>query len=224
MKYLHTMVRVSDIGKSLDFYCSMLGLVEVRRFDSERGRFTLIFLGARGDEDAQIELTYNWDPEDYDEGRNFGHLAYQVDDIYATVMRQAYFVRFEVAAHEAVRAGRSAEHLGDLYWETLTEQFGDALDLSEEFRHEWLTIPHIYHTPFYCYAYCFGQLLVLALYQRYKEQGAAFVPGYLKLLATGGSARPETMLAEVGVDITDADFWRGGFAVVDEMVTELEAS
>lgn len=151
-------------------------------------------------------------------------LASAVDDIYATVMRQAYFVRFETAAHEAVRAGRSAERLGDLYWETLTEQFGEALELSPEFRHEWLTIPHIYHTPFYCYAYCFGQLLVLALYQRYKEEGAAFVPGYLKLLATGGSARPEEMLAEVGVDITDADFWRSGFAVVDSMVTELEAS
>jgi oligoendopeptidase F len=151
-------------------------------------------------------------------------LASAVDDIYATVMRQAYFVRFELAAHDAVRAGRSAEHLGDLYWETLTEQFGDALDLAPEFRHEWLTIPHIYHTPFYCYAYCFGQLLVLALYQRYKEEGSAFVPGYLKLLATGGSARPEAMLAEVGVDIKDADFWRGGFSVVDDMVTELEAS
>jgi oligoendopeptidase F len=151
-------------------------------------------------------------------------LASAVDDIYATVMRQAYFVRFERAAHEAVRAGRSAEHLGDLYWESLTEQFGDALDLSEEFRYEWQTIPHIYHTPFYCYAYCFGQLLVLALYQRYKEEGASFVPRYLKLLATGGSARPEVMLAEVGVDITDADFWRSGFAVVDAMVSELEAS
>ena len=151
-------------------------------------------------------------------------LASAVDDIYATVMRQAYFVRFEMAAHEAVRSGRSAEHLGDLYWETLTEQFGDALDVAPEFRHEWLTIPHIYHTPFYCYAYCFGQLLVLALYQRYKEEGAAFVPGYLKLLSTGGSARPETMLSEVGVDITDADFWRGGFSVVEQMITELEAS
>ena len=151
-------------------------------------------------------------------------LASAVDDIYATVLRQAYFVRFELAAHEAVQAGCSAEHLGNLYWETLQEQFGDAVEIPEEFRHEWLTIPHIYHTPFYCYAYCFGQLLVLALYQRYKEQGAAFVPGYLKLLATGGSARPETMLTEVGVDITDADFWRGGFSVVDDMVTELEAS
>ena len=77
------MVRVKDIDASLDFYCDKLGLVELRRYDSEQGRFTLIFLAAPGDEDAQVELTWNWDPEDYDEGRNFGHLAYAVDDIYA---------------------------------------------------------------------------------------------------------------------------------------------
>jgi len=83
MKYLHTMVRVSDVEESLNFYCKQLGLVELKRYDSEQGRFTLIFLAAPGDEEAQIELTHNWDPEDYDEGRNFGHLAYRVDDIYA---------------------------------------------------------------------------------------------------------------------------------------------
>ncbi|MDJ0906197.1 MAG: VOC family protein [Woeseiaceae bacterium] len=83
MKYLHTMVRVSDIDESLDFYCNQLGLTELRRHDSEQGRFTLVFLAAPGDEDAQVELTYNWDLEEYGEGRNFGHLAYQVDDIYA---------------------------------------------------------------------------------------------------------------------------------------------
>lgn len=83
MKYLHTMVRVSDIEKSLDFFCTKLGLKELRRREVEAGRFTLIFLAAPGDEDAQVELTYNWDPEAYDEGRNFGHLAYQVDDIYS---------------------------------------------------------------------------------------------------------------------------------------------
>jgi lactoylglutathione lyase len=82
MKYLHTMVRVSDVDKSLDFYVNALGLTEIRRMDSSQGRFTLIFLAAPGDEDAQLELTYNWDPEPYDEGRHFGHLAYQVDDIY----------------------------------------------------------------------------------------------------------------------------------------------
>ena len=83
MKYLHTMVRVTDINASLDFYCNKLGLRELRRYDSEQGRFTLVFLAAPGDDEAQVELTHNWDPEEYDEGRNFGHLAYQVDNIYA---------------------------------------------------------------------------------------------------------------------------------------------
>ena len=87
MKYLHTMIRVTDIDASLDFYCHKLGLVELRRFDNEQGRFTLVFLAAPGDEAAQVELTYNWDPEEYGEGRNFGHLAYQVDDIYALCQR-----------------------------------------------------------------------------------------------------------------------------------------
>ena len=83
MKYLHTMVRVSDLDHSLDFYCNKLGLKEVRRTESKQGRFTLVYLAAPGDEDAQVELTYNWDPENYGEARNFGHLAYEVDDIYA---------------------------------------------------------------------------------------------------------------------------------------------
>ncbi len=91
MKYLHTMVRVADLDQALDFYCNKLGLKEVRRKDSEKGRFTLVFLAASDDEEQsqaerapEIELTYNWDPENYDGGRNFGHLAYEVDDIYAT--------------------------------------------------------------------------------------------------------------------------------------------
>ena len=87
MKYLHTMVRVSDLDASLNFYCTLLGLEELRRRDSEQGRFTLVFLAAPGDEDAQVELTWNWDPEDYAGGRNFGHLAYRVDDIYALCER-----------------------------------------------------------------------------------------------------------------------------------------
>ena len=87
MKYLHTMVRVRDIDASLRFYCDALGLQEVRRTESEKGRFTLVFLAAPGDEQAQIELTYNWDPEDYKIGRAFGHLAYAVDDIYAACER-----------------------------------------------------------------------------------------------------------------------------------------
>jgi lactoylglutathione lyase len=87
MKYLHTMVRVSDLDESLDFYCDKLGLRELRRKESEAGRFTLVFLAAPGNDEAQLELTWNWDPEEYTEGRNFGHLAYAVDDIYALCQR-----------------------------------------------------------------------------------------------------------------------------------------
>ncbi len=87
MKYLHTMVRVADLEESLDFYCNKLGLVELRRHEVPAGRFTLVFLVAPGDESAQVELTWNWDPEEYAGGRNFGHLAYAVDDIYALCQR-----------------------------------------------------------------------------------------------------------------------------------------
>jgi lactoylglutathione lyase len=87
VKYLHTMVRVTDLDASLDFYTNKLGLVELKRVDIEAGRFSLIFLAAPGDEEAQVELTYNWDPEKFEGGRNFGHLAYAVDDIYAACQR-----------------------------------------------------------------------------------------------------------------------------------------
>ena len=87
MKYLHTMVRVTDIEKSLEFYCDKLGLTEVRRRESEKGRFTLVFLAPPGNEEAQVELTYNWDPESYTGGRNFGHLAYEVENIYVSCQR-----------------------------------------------------------------------------------------------------------------------------------------
>ncbi len=87
MRYLHTMVRVTNLDESLQFYCDALGLREIRRTDNEKGRFTLVFLAAPGNDDAQVELTWNWDPEDYGIGRAFGHLAYEVDDIYATCQR-----------------------------------------------------------------------------------------------------------------------------------------
>ena len=87
MKYLHTMVRVSDLEAALDFYCDRLGLRELRRHEVEAGRFTLVFLAAPGDDSAQVELTHNWDPEKYTGGRNFGHLAYEVEDVYAACQR-----------------------------------------------------------------------------------------------------------------------------------------
>jgi lactoylglutathione lyase len=105
LKYLHTMVRVRDLDAALDFYCRKLGLVELRRHDVPPGRYTLVFLAAPGDESAQIELTYNWDPEDYQGGRNFGHVAYEVEDIYALCERLA---RAGVVIHRPPRDGRMA--------------------------------------------------------------------------------------------------------------------
>ncbi len=150
-------------------------------------------------------------------------LAAAVDDVYATVMRQTYFVRFELAAHRAVLENKSAEDLFELYTANLHEQFGDSVEIPPEFRYEWVSIPHIYNTPFYCYAYAFGQLLVLALYRRYQEMGDAFKPGYFRMLSYGGSARPADILSELDIDITDASFWQGGFEVVRDMIAELMA-
>ena len=105
MKYLHTMVRVSDLDASLHFYCKLLGLAELRRMENAAGRFTLVFLAAPGDEDAQVELTYNWDAEPYSGGRNFGHLAYAVDDIYATCQ---HLMDHGVTINRPPREGRMA--------------------------------------------------------------------------------------------------------------------
>ncbi len=150
-------------------------------------------------------------------------LAAAVGDMYSTVMRQAYFVVFEKDAHAAILNNASFEDLNALYLENLREQFGSSVELDDMFRYEWVAIPHIYHTPFYCYAYSFGQLLVLSLYRRYQEEGEAFKPGYLNLLASGGAARPAQLLQEVHVDMTDPAFWQGGFDVVRAMIDELEA-
>jgi oligoendopeptidase F len=149
-------------------------------------------------------------------------LARFVDDAYATVMRQAYFVLFERQAHALVEEGVTSEALAHHYTANLEEQFGDAVALSDEFRWEWISIPHIYHTPFYCYAYSFGQLLVLALYRQFKEEGASFIPRYLKILSYGGSAGPGHILGEAGIDMADPDFWQGGFDVIGGMIDDLE--
>ena len=138
MKYLHTMVRVTDIDASLDFYCNKLGLVELRRHESEQGRFTLVFLAAPGDEEAQIELTWNWDPEEYGEGRNFGHLAYAVDDIYALCQK---LLDAGVTINRPPRDGRMAfvRSPDNISIELLQE--GDALPEQEP----WASMPSSGH-------------------------------------------------------------------------------
>ncbi|MBU0512227.1 MAG: M3 family oligoendopeptidase [Chloroflexi bacterium] len=147
----------------------------------------------------------------------------QIDDAYATIMRQAFFALFERTAHDMISEGATVDQLSEAYMENLKSQFGEAVELSDEFRWEWVSIPHFYHVPFYVYAYAFGQLLVLSLYQQYKIEGEAFTPRYIKILAAGGSAAPIQICAEAGLDITTAEFWQGGFDVIKKMVEELEA-
>ncbi len=146
----------------------------------------------------------------------------QMDDAYATIQRQAFFALFEKQAHEMIIQGASVDELSAAYLKNLELQFGDSVELSDEFKWEWVSIPHIYATPFYVYAYAFGQLLVLALYKRFKEEGEAFKPKYVKLLAAGGSEAPMAVLLEAGIDIRNASFWQGGFDVLNGLVDGLE--
>ncbi len=146
----------------------------------------------------------------------------QVDDAYATIMRQTFFALFEKQAHERVARNATVDELAEAYLENLKEQFGDAVDLSDEFKWEWISIPHFYKTPFYVYAYAFGQLLVLSLYQQFKAEGESFKPRYLKILSSGGSEAPAKILSEAGLDIRSEKFWQGGFDVIAALVHQLE--
>ena len=147
----------------------------------------------------------------------------QLDDAFATILRQIYFAIFERTAHEKIIQDASVDELSELYLENLKEEFGDAVDVSDEFKYEWVSIPHIYGTPFYVYAYAFGQLLVFALYKRYQEEGESFKPKYLRILSAGGSIAPVELLAEAGLDVTKAEFWQGGYDIINGMVKRLEA-
>lgn len=146
----------------------------------------------------------------------------QVDDSYATIMRQAYFALFERKAHEMVQSNTPVDEMASVYMANLKEQFGEGVEVSDEFKWEWISIPHIYHTPFYVYAYAFGQLLVLSLYQQYKAEGESFKSGYLKILSAGGSQAPARILADAGIDIRRANFWQGGFNVITALIDQLE--
>ena len=135
MKYLHTMVRVTDLEASLDFYCEKLGLQETRRREDKNGRYTLVFISAPGDEDAQVELTYNWDPEPYTGGRNFGHLAYEVSDIYATCEQ---LMAGGVTINRPPRDGRMAFVRSPDQISIELLQKGDALEPKEP----WVSMPN----------------------------------------------------------------------------------
>jgi oligoendopeptidase F len=160
--------------------------------------------------------------EESDEGVRRDLLFKQIDDSYATILRQAFFALFERQAHEMIVQGASVDELSAAYMENLKTQFGDSVEVSDEFRWEWVSIPHIYQVPFYVYAYSFGQLLVLSLYQQFKKEGESFKPRYLKILSTGGSQAPAKILSEAGIDIYQDSFWQGGFDVLAGLVDQLE--
>ncbi|GAB4463014.1 MAG: M3 family oligoendopeptidase [Anaerolineales bacterium] len=171
---------------------------------------------------GEMMLTDKLLAEETDEAVRRDLLFKQMDDAYATIIRQVYFALFEREAHDMIQKNASVDDLSKAYLANLKEQFGDAVELSGEFKWEWVSIPHIYHTPFYVYAYAFGQLLVFSLYQQFKAEGESFKPKYLKILAAGGSEAPAKILAEAGVDIRSAAFWQGGFDVLSRMVDALE--
>jgi len=148
-------------------------------------------------------------------------LSEKIDDLYATIMRQSFFTIFEVNAHEQIAKGTTVDEISKTFLNSLKEQFGRSVDLSEDFAIEWCCIPHFYHTPFYCYAYSFGNLLALSLFQRYKKEGKEFVPDYIKILAAGGSEKPEKLLAEHGFDIRSPKFWQEGFDYIKTQVNNL---
>lgn len=160
--------------------------------------------------------------EEKDEAVKRDLLFKQMDDAYATIQRQAFFALFEKQAHQMIVDGASVDELSAAYMKNLKDQFGSAVEVAEEFKWEWVSIPHIYSTPFYVYAYAFGQLLVLSLYKRFKAEGESFKPKYVKLLSAGGSEAPMQLLSEAGVDVTKESFWQGGFDVLKELVDQLE--
>ena len=129
---------------------------------------------------------------------------------------------FEIEAHKKIADGATVHELNELYLKNLKEQFGNTIPINKIFEHEWKYIPHIYHYPFYCYAYAFGNLLVLALYKMYEQQGKSFVQKFLKILSYGGSESPNKILSEVGIDINKKSFWQKGFDIIKEEIAELK--
>lgn len=149
----------------------------------------------------------------------------KIEDTFATVFRQVAMTTFEERLHQARRTEGelTSQRIGDIWAESNRAMFGDSVELTPGYTGWWMYISHFVHSPFYCYAYAFGELLVLALYRRYLEEGTSFVPRYLALLEAGGSDAPHVLLGRLGVDINDPQFWQGGLALVEEMVAEAES-
>ncbi len=144
-----------------------------------------------------------------------------LDNQFATILRQAYFVIFEKYAHEEILKGATKETLDEKYYSLLKEQFGD-MQIPEVFKHEWNYIPHIHESPFYCYSYAWGNLFVLSLYDMYKKEGKSFIEKYIELLSAGGSDSPANLMKKLGVNPEDEGFWQRGFNIIREEVEELK--
>ncbi|MGV8141466.1 MAG: M3 family metallopeptidase, partial [Candidatus Woesearchaeota archaeon] len=144
-----------------------------------------------------------------------------LDNQYASIARQAYFVIFEIYAHEQVQKGVTKETLDKYYYELLKEQFGD-MEVPDVFRHEWNYIPHIYESPFYCYSYAWGNLFVLSLFDMYKRDGKQFVNKYVDLLSAGGSDSPANLMKKLGVNPESEEFWQRGFNIIREEIEDLK--
>ncbi len=149
-------------------------------------------------------------------------LFIKLEEIYASIIRQAGFVRFELKAHKMLEEGKTIDEISKAYLQDLRNQLGSKVEVDEIFAYEWCYIPHIFHTPFYCYAYAFGNLLTLALYETYKEKGAAYTDKIVEMLAKGGSESPLEITGAVGADITSEKFWQSGFDVIAQMLEKVE--
>ena len=148
-------------------------------------------------------------------------LSEKLDDFYATIGRQSFFTLFEIEAHKQIANSTTIDEISKTYLRNLNEQFGNSVKVSEDFGIEWSCIPHFHHAPFYCYAYAFGNLLALSLFQRYKKEGKSFAPAYIEILSAGGTKKPEKLLRESGIDITKPRFWQDGFDYIRDQVKEL---
>lgn len=149
-------------------------------------------------------------------------LYVKLDEIYASIIRQTGFVNFEIKAHQLMEEGKTIEEMSKVYLTDLRKQLGPKVKVDDIFANEWGYIPHIFHSPFYCYAYAFGNLLTLALYEMYKERGREFTPKIIELLSKGGSESPQQITKAIGVDITSEAFWQKGFDVIKKMIDKVE--
>ncbi len=160
--------------------------------------------------------------QERDKGIKKAMLSEKIADTYASILRQNYFVVFEKRVHEQISKGLTAEEVSEMWMKTLREQFGESVELDPIFRYEWAYIPHIVETPFYCYAYNFGELLSYSLYSRYKEEGKSFIPKIEKILEAGGGEDPILILEDIGVDVNKAEFWQKSFSIIKDWVEKLK--